>query len=400
MEKQILAAALASRSAFNTIVKLNSADDLSPQGSVLFKNIEAYYLADQEAGSVDRTLLMSRIERTVKNAKHVKLFESLVSSLPETSSPNLLGELSALKKQAVGHKLIAAISQGTDEDLVSTLIEQYQMMSPEVLESTDVSDVIRPDTPLEQLLAPMRPENLIKLLPKSLNDRVDGGVLRGHHVGIFARPETGKTLHAINLTAGFLRQGLRVVFVENEDPKESVICRLIGRLTGASKQEIVASPSKFHSKAMELGYGKFLLAPLAPGTFFEVAQIAKDWGADVVVIDQLPNMYIKGAGNNTERLAELARAARTLAKRQNVLVISMMQAGDSASDKLILNMGDCDGSNTGIPAQLDLMIGIGHNEDFRNNGAQMLTLCKNKVSANHDNFTVFVEPATCRVKGT
>ena len=394
----MIAAAVASRSAWEQITKIKQEGDFSPQGETLLRFIGDYYKADVGAGFVSKELLLSRIERSLANPKHVALFRGLIDSLPETSPPNVLTEYIGLRRQAVGNKLIAAISSGASEDSIKQYLEEYQSIGPEVFESGSAQDLVLPDTPLEQVLAPMRTANLIKLLPKSLNDRVDGGVLRGHHIGIFARPETGKTLHAINLAAGFLRQRLRVVFVENEDPKEAIIYRMVSRMTGASKKEVLTDPNRYHKEAMAAGYGNFLLAPLAPGTFYDIEKLVKDWRADVVIIDQLPNLYMKDVGNNTERLGALARGARTLAKRMDVLAVSMMQAGDSASDRLVLNMGDCDGSNTGIPAQLDLMIGIGHNDEFRKQGAQMLTLCKNKISGNHDSFTVFTEPATCRVK--
>ncbi len=45
-----------------------------------------------------------------------------------------------------------------------------------------------------------------------------------------------------------------------------------------------------------------------------------------------------------------------------------------------------DFSNTGIPAQADLMIGIGVTKEYEENGLRMLSLPKNKLSGRHVHF--------------
>ena len=61
-------------------------------------------------------------------------------------------------------------------------------------------------------------------------------------------------------------------------------------------------------------------------------------------------------------------------------------------------MGDVDNSNTGIPAQADVMIGIGATSEDESQGRRVLSLPKNKRSGNHEYFAVNVDPQLSRVR--
>lgn len=108
---------------------------------------------------------------------------------------------------------------------------------------------------------------------------------------------------------------------------------------------------------------------------------------DVVILDQIRNMRLK----SDSRTAELEAAgieARAIAKEMGVLVVSITQAGDSATNKVYLEMSDVDSSKTGIPASADLMIGLGSDAAMKLNGLMGISLPKNKLSGLHDHFTV------------
>jgi hypothetical protein len=79
------------------------------------------------------------------------------------------------------------------------------------------------------------------------------------------------------------------------------------------------------------------------------------------------------------------------------VVVSVTQAGDSANNKEILDMGDVDFSNTGIPAQADVMIGMGVTPALDQQGVRMLSLPKNKIGGDHSNFLVRINPFLSRV---
>jgi hypothetical protein len=77
--------------------------------------------------------------------------------------------------------------------------------------------------------------------------------------------------------------------------------------------------------------------------------------------------------------------------------VSVTQAGDSASDKSVLDLGDVDYSNTGIPGQADVMIGIGANKNQRDAGEIVISLPKNKVSGRHEYFACYTDPSLSKI---
>ena len=78
-------------------------------------------------------------------------------------------------------------------------------------------------------------------------------------------------------------------------------------------------------------------------------------------------------------------------------MLSVTQGADSCRNKLILDTGDVDSSNVGIPAQADVMIGIGMDATMEAEGTRMLSMPKNKISGNHDAFPVRINPQLSRI---
>jgi hypothetical protein len=84
---------------------------------------------------------------------------------------------------------------------------------------------------------------------------------------------------------------------------------------------------------------------------------------------------------------------RNIAKKYDAVAITVTQAGDSAEGKAVLDMGDVDSSNTGIPGACDVLLGIGATEQHKEQGLRILSLSKNKLGGVHDSFPVRFNPA-------
>jgi predicted ATP-dependent serine protease len=294
----------------------------------------------------------------------------------------------SVKREAAGMRLASALAAGRDLEAVSPLLDEYQQWS-ETTELGAKQDKVERNTHVAALVERTSSDNLIQLWPPVLNQRLDGGLLRGHHVVVFARPEMGKTMFLVNAVAGFLDQGLTVLYIGNEEPTEDTRLRVISRLTGLTRADIEADPESAWQRLQGTGYEKFLTVDLAPGTPRQMAGIMAQEKPDVLLIDQLRNVNM-GEENYVVKLEKAATAARNLGKKHNALVVSVTQAGDSAGGKAILDMGDVDFSNTGIPAQADVMIGIGATREDEAMGRRVLSLCKNKRSGTHDAIPVTV----------
>jgi archaellum biogenesis ATPase FlaH len=309
----------------------------------------------------------------------------------------LTQEVLALKRHALGLKLSSALAAGRSGSEVEELIVSWQSMvgigDVEGKEEVQVIEGIS----VEKLFATaFNKDNLVKIYPKSLNDRLDGGVLPGTHILVFANTEMGKTLVAINMVAGFLHQKLPTLYVGNEDPAENILLRLGTRLSGLNKYEIRDNPKRAQELIDSRSAGLFTIAPLAPGTFPEIQALVRKYLPKVVILDQLRNLDVKSE-NRTQALERAATEARNLAKRFGLVVVSITQAGDSASGKAALGTGDVDSSNVGIPGQMDVMIGVGATEEMLKNNTRMLSFPKNKVSGNHNPITVTVDPQLSKV---
>jgi hypothetical protein len=122
-----------------------------------------------------------------------------------------------------------------------------------------------------------------------------------------------------------------------------------------------------------------------------IDQYEPEW----IVADQLRNFKVK-AENRTNQLEMAATAFRTIGKKKNVLVWSVTQGADSCRNKLQMDTGDVDSSNVGIPAQADVLLGIGADEAMLVENTRMLSLPKNKISGNHDFWPIRVNPQLSR----
>lgn len=371
---------------------------MSPVASLLLKLIDEYYGADREADRCDVDILASRVEREVQSNKLAQAVVGALRALPsDVSSINVAQELSALRRDSIGKRLASLLAAGKSGREVSNLIEEYQKAGsgePEV--ATDTPEVLRGSKVSDLLQKSFSKDGLIQLWPKVLNDHIDGGLRPGHHVLVFAPTEMGKTLFVVNAVAGFLKQGLVTLYVGNEDPAADLLMRIINRLTGMNKQEVQSDPEKAQSLLDKRNYDKLVMAPLAPGNFRQIGKLVDDYKPAVVVLDQLRNLDVDSE-NRTQALEKAATEGRNLAKSKSVLVVSVTQAADSASGKTVLSRGDVDGSNVGIPGQIDLMIGLGATEEMEKMNQRILSFPKNKLSGNHDPIPITIDPLLSKV---
>ena len=391
-EQHILASTMKSREAYEQVEGHVEHHDLSEQGWIVWQGIQSYYGNDDSCGNVDAGLLGESIARGLAADKHKSMFHDLVQSLAgfDTSPANVVEDLLAHKREVCGHELANALLTGGN---VERLMGDYERLQSQDTLGTAVEDAeVYQGRDVEELCTQgFDPEGLIQVWPPSLNARLDGGVKPGHHIVLFGRPEMGKTMTVIDMMAGFLHQGLTVLYIGNEDPITDINMRVVNRLSLMNKFEVLNSPKEADRKARENNYELLIMASLAPGTPREITSLIKAHEPDVLVLDQLRNLNM-GNDNFVQKLEEAATQARNWAKQYSCVVVSVTQAGDSASGKAVLDLGDVDYSNTGIPAQADVMVGIGACDKNKQRGEIVLSLPKNKVSGKHEYFAVLTEP--------
>jgi KaiC/GvpD/RAD55 family RecA-like ATPase len=398
-ERKTLAAIIRSREAYDTIAPHVRKDDFTEQANVVLRAAAEFYERDNNASSCDLDILSNEICRGLSSPKHKETFKTLVAELGsiEVSPKNIVHDFLGVRREAVGAKLATALASGKSGKDVDALVEEYQQWSQtQSLDSKDSQSSVLRGMPLSEITKTYAEGELIRIYPSSLNSRLDGGCLRGHHMVVFARPEMGKTLFLVNAIAGFLGQNLTVLYTGNEDPISDIVLRVICRLARKDKFDVLSNPSEAESIARDRGYDNLVLASLSPGTPREIESLVEEFKPDVLLIDQLRNIRMK-EDNYVQQLEKAATAARNIGKKYGVLTISVTQAGDSASGKAVLEMGDVDSSNTGIPAQADVMVGIGATQEDYEMGRRILSLPKNKRSGRPEFFAVRIDPSTSRI---
>lgn len=398
MEKKILATALNDAAAAKQLQELVDFKEFQPDTQIILKAIFAYYATDPGAPSVDRDLLIKGFERSIQKDHLRTMVANVVKGLPtDTSGANVLQELKEYKAHVIGQKLATLLASGASTSDVAPVMESYQRFVSGQTSQANESEESFQGASLAGLVAERFDQSeLIQLWPDVLNQSLDGGARRGHHVCVFAPTEMGKTLFVINAVAGFLSQNLKVLYIGNEDPASDILMRLATRLLRRNKYEIMDNPAAADRELAGLGWGNFNLVSMAPGTFGRINSLCASGAYDVVVLDQLRNLDVQSDGR-TQALERAATEARNLARRHDLLCISVTQAADSASGKRVLNRGDVDSSNVGIPGQMDLMVGIGATEDEENQNIRWLSFPKNKISGKHDPIPVTIDPTISMV---
>lgn len=396
MEQKLIAAVIKSRDAFDEVLSTQIDKDLSDQASVLWKLVKSYYGSDPEACYVDTDVLKSMISR--EQPKHKDMFVEYIDSLGDVSINNVLKEAIALKLEATRHRLAQELTAGKDTK-VDLLLEQYNKLRLGELEEENGKTEIFVGTSLESILEDTSRVNRIGLLPSSLNNQLRGGVLRKHHVVVFAPTEMGKSLFGLNMTYGFVKQGLRVLYCGNEDPAKDMVRRFLWRLTGMTEDDMEKEPEKAKQLVQERDavYSNLIFAEMSPGSPREIEELVSEYKPDVLIVDQIRHLDM-GDVSKVLQLEAAAAFMRRMGKTYNLVPVSFTQAADSATGKMLLGRGDIDFSNVGIPGTADLLLGIGATEEMEAHGERMISFVKNKVSGKKMPLKVWFDPYLTKVQ--
>jgi len=233
--------------------------------------------------------------------------------------------------------------------------------------------------------------------------RATNGIGRGNFMIIFARPETGKTAFWISLVAsphGFAWQQKKVSIFANEEPAIRTQMRLLNASTGLQRGNIL-------NGSRELAKQKWSnISPYIENfdcvdkTINDLDEYCSTNDVDILIIDQLDKINVEGKYNAThEKLREVYRQARELAKRHNILVIGMSQASAEAQGRSRVTFSVMENSKTGKSAEADVILGLGKEDEIENyldDCIRFVTLSKNKLTGDHAEFEVILRPTISR----
>lgn len=252
-----------------------------------------------------------------------------------------------------------------------------------------------------EMLAEVSDENKYKFNIETLSRNLYG-LGGGDFAIVAARPETGKSAFMVSICAGpdgFCQQGAKVLYLMNEEKAIRTKLRCVQAISGMTREEIASNPD----------LGKSMYMSIRDRLIFKDTQ---DWDLektnaycervkpDIIIIDQADKVNIAGNYNAShERIRELYRSLRELAKRHDAAVIAVSQASADAEGKTRIDFSMLEGSKTGKAAEADVIIGIGKHsggDDDEPNHTRFLTISKNKLSGYHGTIPVMIEPEVSR----
>lgn len=392
-ESRILSALVHDRSAYDSIGPvMDPEEDFSDQGSILVKKIQEYYDNDEAAESIDKQFLVDQIRADYP--KHAETFEGIVRSLEPVSIPNVLAEFRKVKLRAAQQRLAEALLANDDRTIENYLekVNHYREMS----EADDDGSVFI-QTDLDDVLRSFEKDNLIRVYPSSLNEKLGGGIVPGTQMAIYAPTEVGKSLVSINMASGFLKDGHRVLYCGNEDPAMSMLQRFYSRLSGMTREEMMNNRDEARRLAYGNGFQNLIFYEMAPGSIFDIKRMIDRYEPTILIVDQMANMDTRAQFTKVEKNEYLSLKLRSLAKQYGLVSIIVHQASDSAYGKLSIEKNDMYYSNVGVQGQMDVMIGIGMDERYEQQNRRMLCLTKNKISSDHSHIPVLINPYLSKV---
>lgn len=398
MEKLLLGAMLLSRQNYSLIKEYIVPKKYSKEFQILSEKIGEYYERDKEVESVEPEILYHQIAESIRSEKHQQLFKDYIEAARTSDIPegNIRDLILKSKIQEKGDELAQSlVNGGNSERLAEDYIALSRTQNLDDITTKGVEVVEEED--LEVLIAgEFDKANHLVLYPQDLNERLDGGVKGGHCIFIYGRPEAAKTATAITMACGFCRQQADGLYLGNEDRRKDLVLRFISNLSGMAKREIEKNPTKAIAVAEQEGLRRAKIIAMSPGTPQQIEALVARYRPKWVVVDQLRNLNVQNE-SRVNQLEAAATALRNIGKKYNCVMIGVTQAGDSGDNKAVLEMGDIDFSNTGIPAQADLLIGVGVTPALEADGKRWLNLPKNKLSGRHENFPVRIDTSLSRV---
>lgn len=298
-----------------------------------------------------------------------------------------------MRRQAaynIGELAVRAINNNEDTfDEIAAIAGNTESTVSSALSFTEAS------TDFDEVMEAADPKNLFQFRIPCLRDHI-AGAGRGHHVVVMARPEVGKSGLVADCAVGWVEQGLRVDYFGNEEPAHKIILNLARAKFGMTDNQLRVAKAKrsFDYATWKDLRSRFRMFDCVGITVEELQDHAIREAPDVIIADQLDKFGISGThSSKTEKLGNIYVNAREIAKRNNLLMVSVCQASADAQDHRRVDYSMADYSKTGKAAEADLFIGIGDDPGDETH-MRYITISKNKIDGVKGMYETYFRPDT------
>ncbi len=394
-ELGILSAICKSRKAYNKLQRIGvDTKDFTELAQAIFNSAREQYKRDPDCQAASRDLVEAQLQRRYGKGSLTDSALDLYDRMPrDVSGINVVEEYRLVRLARTATVLASKLASGDHGDETAELLGTYQSLvageEAEAFKERLTEDDFAEDD-----------GDRIMLYPKSLSTYIGKGVKRGHNVTVYGRPNSAKSMFALNNAALLVKQGYKVLYIANEEPAQDITLRLLARMTRMPLDELqdssLARSQAF--KAAEPHYRNWVLLHKGEITARDIKRQAARLNPDVIIVDQLKNVAV-AEDNRALQLDKLARQIREIGIDYNCVTMSLTQAGESAEGRLKLGMSDVEWSNTGIPGAADLMVAIGVNDEWNAEGKRLITIAKNKIRNEHGSFPVWIDPNYTVISG-
>ena len=383
LDTHILAAVIGSRQAYEQIYEIVSEKDFTPPVGFWYDLVRDYYKRDPAARSVERGTLRELGQQAITNPKQTEGLLSVLDGLDSSiSSPNVVSAVLDMRRRNLILELAAASNDLGSKQATKAFDALIDIWDKQEVTKESEIEYAKDWAELDSVVGKDR---RISLGISSLDQRIGGGVLPGHHILVFGRTEIGKSCFTIALTANLLRNGLRVLYAGNEDEINILKARVRLSLLQKPQEWVDRLPKRSARLLEQLAGDRLTMVKVVPGSISELEDLTAKHTPNVLVVDQIRNLVGPEDGM-TQRMEHNAIRFRSLLNREKLIGLSVTQAGDRSQGHnqdgpLYLSAGDVDSSRVGLPGTADLQVGIGSNKEMMARGLRMLNFAKNKLSS-------------------
>lgn len=384
----ILAAAVNSREAYDRIKDHVQASDFTPQVGFWWTVLSNAYRRDNAARQLDLETLSGLGRPTISSPKQETALMAVLESMDSPASPvNVVHIALELKRKNLTAEFASASMAGERKKADKLLKQLNELWSVDTFESQKATEWHDASATIE-LFDRIGTDKRVPFGCPSVNRRLAGGVLPGHHIGIFGRTEIGKTTFVTDTTARLIKRGQKVLYIGNEDQIDILKLRLVGRVLKRTQAELESNPDRAADEFKQYE-DSLLMTQLYQGDIDAIHKRVSDWKPTVLVIDQFRNLSGKDTDGMTQRMESNAIQLRALLLSESLIGVSVTQANDRSERHgqeapIYLGTGDIDSSRVGLPGQCDLLLGIGANSDLKARGQRYISFAKNKLSSARD----------------